>query len=116
VEQAPAFGGQFVGALGRPRQIGAPLRPDKTLGLESAQEAVEVPGIDAPFPHDLRQPLDQLVAVQRPLTQEQQERRLDKALDAGGDGPVARSGLGPATDSAGMAMSHSRQCMSNTYV
>src|SRR5204863_882408 len=116
VEQAPAFGGQLVGALGRPGEVGAPLGADDTFGLERAEEAVEVADVDAPLPHDLREPLDQLVTVQRPLTQEQQERRLDEALHASANVPVARPGPVSAADSARVAMSHSPEYMSNTYV
>jgi len=46
--------------------------------------------------------------VQRPLTKEQQERRLDETLDASPHVPVTRPGLVPASHTAGMAMSHSR--------
>ena len=38
---------------------------------------------------ELRDPLEQLVAVQRPLAQEQQERGLDVALDARAHVPMA---------------------------
>src|SRR5262249_56652219 len=116
VEQAPALGGQLVGALGRPGQVRAPLGADETLGLERTQQAVEVADVDASLPRHFRQPLDQLVAVQRPLTQEQQERRLDEALHTRANVPVARPGLVPAPDSARVAMSHSSDCMSKTYV
>ena len=41
-------------------------------------------------------PLEQLVAVQRPLAEEQQQRRLDVALYACVDVPVARPDEPPA--------------------
>src|SRR5437899_2727669 len=80
VEQAPALGGELVGALGRPGQVGAPLRADEPFVLEPTQEPVEVADVDSPLP-ELRNPLEQLVAVQRALAQEQQQRRLDEPLD-----------------------------------
>jgi hypothetical protein len=54
--------------------------------------------------------------VQRPLTKEQQERRLDEALHPSANVPVARPGPVPAASSARVAMSHSAEYMSNTYV
>src|SRR5262249_58015929 len=83
---------------------------------EPPQEGGGVPDGAPPPPRHFRQPLDQLVAVQRPLTQEQQKRRLDEALHTRANVPVARPGLVPAPDSARVAMSHSSDCMSKTYV
>src|SRR5213592_3412945 len=89
VEQAPALRRELVRALGGARQVRAPLRADEALVLEPAQKAVEVADVDTPLPQ-LRDPLEQLIAVQRALAQEQQERRLDEALDARAHVPVPR--------------------------
>jgi hypothetical protein len=80
----------LVGALGRPGEVGAPLGGDDPLLLERTQDAVEVADVHTDvLPRHLRHALDELVAVHGPLAQEEQERRLDEALDARPDGPVA---------------------------
>src|SRR5215211_2582927 len=90
VEDAAALVGELVGALRGAGQLVAPLGGDEALLLEGAQEAVEIADVHAALRPQLREPLEQLVAVQRPLAQEQQQRRLDEALDPGLDVPVAR--------------------------
>src|ERR671923_2227508 len=102
VEQAAALVGQLVGAFGGARQVGAPFRADEPLLLQRPQESVEVADVHAALDAELRDPLQQLVAVQRPLPQEQQQGRLDEALDAGMDGPVAGTDE-PAAAGAWMA-------------
>ena len=62
----------------------------ETLVLERAQEAVEVADVDATLDPQLREPVEQLVAVQRTLAEKQEQRRLDEALDPRLDMPVAR--------------------------
>src|ERR1043165_4652767 len=72
VEQTDSGLGQLVRALGGPREIGAPLGGDDALFFESPEHAVEVPDVDSSLvARDLGKQLDQLVAVHRPLTQEQ---------------------------------------------
>src|SRR2546423_5356579 len=66
-----------------------PLRGDELLLLEPAQEPVEVPHLDACLAGQLRQPLEQVVAVCRTLPQKEQERRLGEPLDPGEDAPAA---------------------------
>jgi len=68
----------------------APLGGDEALLLERAQQAVEIADVDPTLHPELREPVEQLVAVERPLAQEQQQRRLDEALDAGVDVPAPR--------------------------
>src|SRR4029450_8738853 len=68
VEQAPALHGELVRALGGPGKVGAPLRRDDSLLLESAQNAVEVSDVDARLAaRNLGEPLDQLVPLHRAL-------------------------------------------------
>jgi hypothetical protein len=54
--------------------------------------------------------------MQRPFTQQEQQRRLDKSLDASTNVPVAGPDLVPAADAARVAMPHPHQYMSKTYV
>src|SRR5215216_1599952 len=90
VEDAAALVGELVGALRGAGQLVAPLGGDEALLLEGAQEAVEVSDVHTALGPQLREALEQLVAVQRPLAQEQQQRRLDEALDPRLNVPVAR--------------------------
>ena len=62
---------------------------DEPLLLERAQQAVEVAHLDAFLARELGQALEELVAIGRPLAQEEEKRRLGEALDAGKDAPVA---------------------------
>src|SRR5439155_14361913 len=66
-----------------------PLRGDEPLLLEPAQEPVEVPHLDACLARQLRQALEQVVAVRRMLAQEEQQRRLGEPLDPSEDAPAA---------------------------
>src|SRR5205823_5857897 len=76
-----------------------PLGLDDAVALQPAQEAVEVADVDA-FAAELGQQLDQLVAVPRPLPEEQQQRRLVEALDARTDGPFVGADLPSAAVAA----------------
>src|SRR5436190_10525320 len=107
VEQVPALGRQFVGALRRARQLGAPLGADEALVLEAAQEPVEVADVDSPLPQ-LRDPLEQLIAVQRALAQEQQKRGLDEAFYASADVPMTRPDQPAAAGPRMAVVSHLR--------
>src|SRR5438034_5703419 len=111
IEQAPPFGRQLVSALGRAGKVCAPLGLDEPFLLERAQEAVEVADVDAPLHAQLRDPFEQLVAVQRPLPQEQEQRRLDEALDPCVHVPVARADEAPAAGSTVSSVRH-RQSVS----
>src|ERR687886_2187245 len=75
-EQAPAFVRELVDPLARAGRVVAPLRPDDPVLLERAQDAVEVAHVDPPLAGQLRQLLEQLVAVSRSLGEQEQERRL----------------------------------------
>src|SRR5438128_9983485 len=76
VEQAPALGTELVGALRGPRGFGLPFPPDDPVLLQRAQNAVQVPHVDARFADHVRQRLEELVPVRGPLPQEQQQRGL----------------------------------------
>src|ERR1041385_3515510 len=91
VEELPPLSGQLVGALRRAWKLGAPLGGDEPLLLKRAQQPVEVSDVDPPLDSQLGDPLQELVAVQRPLAQEEQQRRLDEALDSCVHVPVART-------------------------
>src|SRR5919202_1577825 len=71
VEQSAPLLGELVRSLGRAGQIRAPLGGHEALALERAQQPVEIAHVDPPLAGDLRESLDQLVSVQRPLAQEQ---------------------------------------------
>ena len=72
---------------------------------------------DALLADERRQELEQLVAVQRPLAQEQQRGRLGEPLDARLHLPlpIDRAACAGATASVVMS-SHADECMSKTYV
>src|SRR6266536_3013471 len=74
IEQPAALVGELVGSLRRARQVGAPLRADEPLILQRQQ----------------------LVPVQRPLTQEQQQGGFDESLDARPNVPVTGPDEPPA--------------------
>src|SRR4051794_20739025 len=84
VEQRATGGRERVGALA----VG-PHRRDEALLLERAQQPVEVPHLDALLARQLGQALEEVVAVGRPLAEEQQQRRLGEALDARENAPPA---------------------------
>src|ERR1051325_8463539 len=88
IEQATPLVGELVGPLGRARNVGTPLGADEPFLLEGAQEPVEVADVDAALHSHLGKSLEQLVAMEGPLPQQQEQRRFDEALDAGGDVPV----------------------------
>src|SRR2546421_5459598 len=108
VEQAPALRRELVRALGGARQVRAPLRADEPFVLEPAQEPVEVADVDSPLA-ELRNPFEQLVAVRRAPAQEQEERRLDEALDARAHVPVPRPDQTAAACSRMAVPSHLEQ-------
>src|SRR3954447_18842653 len=84
VEQCAAVLGEGVGALAV-----APLRGDELFLLERAKQAVEVAHFDSGLAGQLREALEELVAVRRALAQKQEERRLGEPLDPREDAPVA---------------------------
>src|SRR5689334_16355442 len=88
-EDLPPGVGEPIRPPRRPGELRVPLGVDDAVLLERAQEAVEIADVDALLADELRQLLDELVAVPRPLRQEQQDGRLDEALDARADGPAA---------------------------
>ena len=100
---------ELVRALGRSGQIGAPFRADETLVLERSKQPVEIADVDSPLHPELRDALEQLVAVQRALPQEQQQRRLDEALDPGVNVPVAGPDEVPAAGAGTSLVGHSEQ-------
>src|SRR5215204_998670 len=80
---------QLIRPLRRPWELGAPFGAHDAFVLERAQEAVDVPHVDAALDPELRDAVEQLVSMQRALAQEKQQRRLDEALDACVHGPMA---------------------------
>src|SRR5262249_45326659 len=72
VEQLPAVVREAVGALGGAGEGGAPFGVDDPFGLQGGQEGVEVADVDARAAGELGKQLDQLVAVARPLPEQQQ--------------------------------------------
>src|SRR3984893_7426227 len=106
VEQAPAFNRQLVGAFGGPRLAGLPARSDEAVLLEAPQHAVEIPHVDTRLARDVGQRFQQLVAVRRPLEQQQEQGRLAEPLHAGADPPVTGTNHAPATGAAAAARPH----------
>jgi hypothetical protein len=106
VEQLVALRGGLVGALRGARELGAPLGADESFLLECPQEAVEVADVHPALDAQLRDPLEQLVPVQRALAQKQQQRRLDEPLDPRPDVPVARADEPPAAGAGMTAVPH----------
>src|SRR5581483_2901471 len=90
LEEHPAGVGERVRALGRAGQVGAPLRVDDAVLFERPHDPVEIPDVDALLTDQLRQPVEQLVAVPGAFAQHEQDRRLDEPLDARADRPLAR--------------------------
>src|SRR5438128_6556692 len=99
-EHPLAGAGQPVRPLGGAGQIAAPFGLDDALALQPAQEAVQVAHIDALAARELRHELDQLVAVPRPLPEEEQQRRLDEPLDARPHSPLVRPDPAPGAVTA----------------
>src|SRR2546421_9903896 len=100
VEQLQPALGDRIGALSA-----VPGRGDELLLLERAQQAVEVAHLDAPLAGELRQALEQVVAVGRPLAEEQEQGRFGETLDPGEDVP-APAGVAPGARPA----SHPTTC------
>jgi hypothetical protein len=88
-EGAPALVSEGVRALRRPGEVGAPLGDDEPLLLERAKRAVDVPDVDALVAQQLREALEQLVAVRRPVREEKEQSELAEALDPGAHVPAA---------------------------
>src|SRR5262249_43015793 len=109
VEEPAPLGRQLICALGRPWKVGAPLGADQALLLEAAQEPVEIADVHPPLEAELRETVQQLVAVQRALAEEQQERRLDGGLDPGPHMPVARADEVSAAGARMASVSHRGQ-------
>jgi hypothetical protein len=72
-----------VRALGGSGQVGTPLRLDEPFLLEAAERAVHVSDVDPFLPGEGREAIEQLVAVCRPVREEEQQRGLSEALDTG---------------------------------
>ena len=85
-----------------------PARGHEPVFLERAEDAVEVAHVDARLARQGRQRLEQLVAVRRPLAEEQEERRLAETLDSGADAPVPGAHHAPATGAAAASRPHTR--------
>src|SRR5262245_51740652 len=115
-EQLVALGGQRVGALRRAWQLGAPFGRDETVVLESAQRAIEVPDVDAILARELRQALDELVAVVRPRCEQCQQSRLSETLDARPYFPLAALGARAVSRSLSSSAMHCTEYMQITYV
>jgi hypothetical protein len=108
IQQAPALLGELVDPLARPGRVVAPLGGDDAVLLERAQDAVEVAHVDPPLAGQLLELLQEVVAVRRLLRQQEQERRLAEALDAGSDGPLARADAPPRAGAAEPVPPHER--------
>src|SRR5207245_11763161 len=89
LEQERAGGRERVAALRRAGGGLVPRRADEAFLLERAQQAIEVSHLDALLAGQVRQPLEEVVAVCRTLAEQQQQRRLGEALDAREHAPVA---------------------------
>jgi len=72
-----------VRALGGPGQVGTPLRHDEPILLEAAKRAVHVSDIDPFLSDEGGEAIEQLVAVCRPVGEEEQQGGLSEALDTG---------------------------------
>src|SRR6201997_5918234 len=107
VEQLPAAVGGRIRALAV-----APRRGDEAFLLEGPQQAVEVPHLDARLAGELGEPLEQVVAVRRPLAQEQEQSRLGEALDAREHVPTT-AGVPPGSRAAPHRAS---TCKTHMYV
>ena len=81
-EQLAAILGQCVRPLRRSRQLGAPLGGDDPVLFEGAERSVEISDVDAVVSGELRKQLEELVAVRRPVGEQEEERRLAETLDA----------------------------------
>src|SRR5207244_4224687 len=99
-EHAPSLLGELVDPLAGPGRVVAPYRGDDPVLLERAQDAVEVAHVDPALAGQLRELLEQVVAVRRPLGQQEQERGLAEAFDAGADVPFARADPPPGASAA----------------
>ena len=89
VEERAPLVRQLVDPLARAGRLVVPLGADDPVGLEQAEEAVEVAHVDA-LAGQLGELLEQLVAVHRALAEEQQNGRLGEALDPRPNLEVAR--------------------------
>src|SRR5579862_1648668 len=103
-ELDPALGDRI-----RPLAV-RPLGGDEALLLQSAQEAIEVAHLDTGLAGQLRQALEEVVAVRRPLAQEEQERRLREPLDTREHVPAAAE-MAACPGSA----SHALICITHMY-
>src|SRR4051812_41923343 len=81
-EERPAGLREPIRAPRRARQLRVPLRLDDPVLLERAEEAVEVADVDPLVAEELRELLDQLVAVARALREQEEDSRLDEPFDA----------------------------------
>src|SRR5690348_3605696 len=66
-----------------------PLRRDEPFLFEPAKQAIEVAHLDARLARELREPLEEVVAMGRALAQKKEQCRLREALDPGEDPPAA---------------------------
>ena len=74
-----------------PGALGVPLGAHEALRLQGAKDAVEVRQVDALARQELAEPGEELVAVRGPLAEQEQQARLQDALDAGAHEPGARA-------------------------
>ena len=110
-EHLAAVLGQRVRPLRRPRQLGAPLGGDDSVLLERTERSVEVPDVDAVVSGELRKQLEELVAVGRPVGEQEEERRLAETLDAGADLP----GAALVADAIPRTFRRRRPCTTTVY-
>src|SRR5439155_21581348 len=80
---------QLVPAFRRSRLVGVPLGTDEPVLLQRAQDAVEAAHVGAFARDELGGALEQLVSVRRLLGEEEEKRRLEKALHPAADVPAA---------------------------
>src|SRR5438067_883748 len=114
-EQAAALVGELVDPLAGPGRVVAPLGGDEAVLLEGTQHAVEVAHVDPLLARQLGKLLEQVVAVRRALSQQEEERRLAEPLDARAHRPLAGPDAAARTASAKPASPH-RQPTCKTHM
>ena len=107
---------QGVRALRRARKVFLPLRGHEPLVLERAKGSVDVADVHTLIADEVRQRLEELVAVRRTCGDEEQQRRLAEALDPGAYLPAPVREPPPAARSVSATRVDVRQYMLFTYV
>jgi hypothetical protein len=92
-----------VRALGGPGKVGTPLGHDELFFFEAAESAVHVADVDPLLPGEGRKAIEQLVAVCRPVREEEQQRGLSETLDAGAHFPGSVRAPMPVPGTSAMA-------------